>query len=71
MGGQTKAVMTSVPQRWARVRPEFAWKHPGVPRDWTPVLEEHPDGVQALPGYVWLDPTGKPLHVREAWLEFQ
>jgi hypothetical protein len=32
---------------------------PGLPRDWVPVLELHPDGVESLPGYVWLDMPGK------------
>jgi hypothetical protein len=26
--------------------------------------------VEALPGYVWLDTTGKVLHVVAGWLEF-
>jgi hypothetical protein len=27
------------------------------------VLERHPDGFVAQPGYVWLDTPGKVLHV--------
>ena len=50
--------------------PAFAWKRPGLPTEWTRVLERHPEGVKALPGYVWLDLPGKPLHVAEHQLEF-
>lgn len=58
------------PQRWARVPPHLAWKRPGLPTAWVRVLEHHPEGVKALPGYVWLDTPGKPLHVPERDLEF-
>jgi len=34
------------------------------------VLERHPEGVEALPGYVWLDVLGKVRHVGEHELEF-
>jgi hypothetical protein len=34
------------------------------------VLERHPEGAVAQPGYVWLDVPGKVRHVREAELEF-
>jgi hypothetical protein len=34
------------PQRWARVPPGLAWKHPGLRRDWVRVLERHPEGAQ-------------------------
>jgi hypothetical protein len=27
------------------------------------VLDRHPEGTAALPGYVWLDTPGKVLHV--------
>jgi hypothetical protein len=58
-------------QRWARVRPELAWKRPGLPTKWTHVLERHPENVEALPGCVWLDTPGKVLHVEASWLEFR
>jgi hypothetical protein len=58
------------PQRWARVLPGRAWKRPGLPTEWVRVLDEHPEGVAALPGYVWLDLPGKPRHVPEHQLEF-
>jgi hypothetical protein len=57
-------------QRWARVRPALAWKRPGLPKDWVPVLERHPEGVTGLPGYVWLDMPGKVRSVHEWELEF-
>lgn len=57
-------------QRWARVQPHLAWKRPGVPTNWVRVLESHPNGIEALPGYVWLDMPGKVRHEREDWLEF-
>ena len=50
--------------------PGLAWKCPGLPTYWVPVLEFHPEGVEALPGYVWLDTPGKVLHVEAARLEF-
>jgi hypothetical protein len=34
------------------------------------VLEQHPEGVQGLPGYVWLDMPGKVRSVGEQELEF-
>jgi hypothetical protein len=36
-----------------------AWKRPGLPKDWVRVLDRHPDGAVAQPGYVWLDMPGK------------
>ena len=35
------------------------------------VLERHPDGFVAQPGYVWLDMPGKVWHVGEHELEFR
>jgi hypothetical protein len=35
------------------------------------VLERHPEGVEQLPGYVWLDTPGKMLHVEVSRLEFR
>jgi hypothetical protein len=58
-------------QRWARVPPALAWKRPGLPTSWVQVLERHPEGVEALPGYVWLDTPGKMLHVEVSRLEFR
>jgi hypothetical protein len=51
-------------QRWARVLPALAWKHPGLPTTWTRVLERNPEAMnlEPLPGYVWLDGPGKVLH---------
>jgi hypothetical protein len=58
------------PQRWATVLPGLAWKRPGLPREWVPVLERHPEGVVGLPGYVWLDMPGKVRSVNPQELEF-
>jgi hypothetical protein len=55
---------------WARGKPALLWKRPGLPRDWVRVLERHPEGVQGLPGYVWLDMPGKVRSVGEHELEF-
>jgi hypothetical protein len=65
--------MTSSTQRWARVPPALAWKHPGLPRDWVPVLERNEEAMrpEPLPGYVWLDTRGKRIHVWAAHLEFR
>ncbi|MEO6056391.1 MAG: hypothetical protein ABIQ49_06085 [Gemmatimonadales bacterium] len=51
--------------------PVLAWRRPGLPADWMPVLERHPDEIAALPGYVWLDLAGRPRHVQERDLEFR
>ena len=39
-------------------------------RPWVPVLNRHPEGEVALPGYVWLDAPGKAVHVQARDLEF-
>ena len=61
------------PQRWARVPPHRAWKHPRLLRDWTPVLERNEQAMrpEPLPGYAWLDTRGKRTHVWAAHLEFR
>jgi hypothetical protein len=60
-------------ERWARVPPHLAWKRPGLPTEWTLVLERNPEAMnpEPLPGYVWLELPGKMLHAREADLEFR
>jgi len=60
-------------QRWARVPPHLAWKHPGLPSEWTRVLERNPEAMnpEPLPGYVWLDMPGKVRHVGAHELEFR
>jgi hypothetical protein len=60
-------------QRWARVPPMLAWKHPGLPTEWTRVLERNSEAMNPdpLPGYVWLDTPGKVLHVLASTLEFR
>jgi hypothetical protein len=55
--------------RWARVPPRMAWKRPGLPTDWVRVLERHPEGAEAMPGYLWLDIPGKVRRVEEHELE--
>jgi hypothetical protein len=62
---------SSDPQRWARGLPSLLWKRPGLPRDWVPVLDRHPEGVRGLPGHVWLDMPGKVRSVGEHELEFK
>jgi hypothetical protein len=62
------------PQRWARVPPQLAWKHPGMPTEWTRVIEEMPaDMILPLPpGYVLLDVRkDRPLRAWAAHLEFR
>jgi hypothetical protein len=58
-------------QHWARVPPGIALKRPGLPTQWVRVLERHPDGVVAQPGYVWLEMPGKVRHVGAHELEFR
>jgi hypothetical protein len=53
------------------VPPGKAWQRPGLPTEWTRVLDQHPEGSKALPGYVWLDAPGKVRHVPERDLEFR
>lgn len=59
-------------QRRARVRPSLVWRRPGLPTEWTRVLERNPEAMSPdpLPGYVWLDTPGKVLHVGEHEVEF-
>ena len=57
-------------QRRGRRPPHLAWKRPGLPTDWVRVLDRHPEGIEALPGYVWLDMAGKLRHVAAHELEF-
>jgi hypothetical protein len=61
---------STIPQRWARCPPRFAWKRPGLPTDWVRVLDRHPEDVEALQGFVWLDTAGKPRHVAAHEVEF-
>lgn len=56
---------------YARCLPGTAWRRPGIPEEWCPVLEGYPEGYAALPDYVWLQTPGKPLHVQKAALEFR
>jgi hypothetical protein len=62
-------------QRWARVPPHKAWQHPGLPREWTPVLERNEEAIrpEPLPGYVWLEaapPQNKRFHAWAAHWNF-
>src|SRR4051812_47859353 len=45
---------------------------PGIPREWTPVLDVHPTAFQAdaLPGYVWLQVPNRIRLVHRQCLEF-
>jgi len=60
-------------QRWARVPRHFAWRRPGLPTEWTRVLERNPEAMNPtpLPGYVWLDTGGRRTNVWAAHLEFR
>jgi hypothetical protein len=50
---------------------------PGLPREWTPVLERNEEAIrpEPLPGYVWLEAAPPPQNRRfHAWadhLEFE
>ena len=37
-------------QRWARVPPALAWKRPGLPTEWVPVLERNTAPMWCEPG---------------------
>jgi hypothetical protein len=47
-------------------------QHPGIPREWTPILDDHPTAFQpdALPGYVWLQLPDRIREVHRQCLEF-
>ena len=63
------------PQRWARVPPHLACKHPGMPNEWTRVINEMPADMllgPLPPGYVLLDARkDRPLRAWAAHLEFR
>jgi hypothetical protein len=65
--------MTSASQLWARVPPALAWKRPGLPAEWTRILDRNEEAMspEPLPGYVWLETHGKRTHVWAAHLEFR
>jgi hypothetical protein len=64
--------MTSASQRWARVPPALAWKRPGLPIEWTPVLERNEEAMRPEPLPVLLDARkNRPLRVWAAHLEFR
>jgi hypothetical protein len=47
-------------------------QHPGIPTEWTPVLDVHPVAFQpdALPGYVWLQLPDRIRQLHRQCLEF-
>jgi hypothetical protein len=47
-------------------------QHPGIPSEWTPVLDLYPIAFQpdALPGYVWLQLPDRIREVHRQCLEF-
>ena len=57
-------------RQWARCLPSLAWKRPGLPQEWVRVLAQHPEGIRALPDYVWVKYGGRALHVMARELEF-
>jgi hypothetical protein len=59
--------------RWARCPPGLAWKRPGLPTEWIPVLERNEEAMEPepRPGYVWVEVHGCRLHVWADHLEFQ
>lgn len=57
---------------WARVSPGLTWKHPGLPRDWTPVLSSPPGHPthRALPGWMYLFIGGEAREIDQRALEY-
>lgn len=47
-------------------------QHPGIPSEWTSVLDAHPTAfrLDPLPGYVWLQLPDRVREVHRQWLEF-
>jgi hypothetical protein len=60
-------------QLWAWVPPQEAWRQPGLPREWVPVLHRNEDAMtpEPLPGYVRLDSKPRRVHVWAEHLEFR
>jgi hypothetical protein len=60
-------------QSWARVPPGMAWRRPGLPTEWVPVLQRNDEAMypDAKPGYVWLQVGERLLHVWAEHLEFR
>jgi hypothetical protein len=60
-------------QRWARVPPGVAWRRPGLPTEWVPVVDRNDEAMypDAKPGYVWLEVRGRRLYVWAEHLEFR
>jgi hypothetical protein len=56
---------------WARVPPLLSWKHPGLPRDWSPVVHCPPDKPRrrALPGWLYLFQNGEVREIDRRFLE--
>lgn len=56
---------------WARVPPLLAWKHPGLPKGWVPVLNAPPENPtrRPLPGWVFLFDDGKIREIDRRFLE--
>ena len=57
--GQAAADDRRSPHRLARVPPKEAWKRPGLPQDWCPLLECDPNEPDRAPlagwVYLWMD----------------
>jgi hypothetical protein len=61
------------PRSWARVPPHLAWRRPGLPTVWVPVIDRNDEAMypDAKPGYVWLQVGDRRLHVWVEHLEFR
>jgi len=56
---------------WARVPPLLSWKHPGLPREWAPVLDSEPGSPvrRPLQGWVFVFINGKVREIDSRFLE--
>lgn len=62
------------PRRYARVigKARGRQMEPGIPRDWTPVLDVHPTALRpdCITGYCWLQFSDRVREVHRRFLEF-
>ncbi|MGH7497738.1 MAG: hypothetical protein ACREL3_02680 [Gemmatimonadales bacterium] len=56
---------------WARVPPLLSWKHPTLPKQWTPVLDSELGSPvrRPLQGWVFLFTDGKIREIDRRFLE--
>ena len=56
---------------WARVPPLLSWKHPGLPKEWAPVLDSQPGSPvrRPLKGWVFVFIDGRIREIDRRFLQ--